>query len=70
MLVVAMFYLSHPPAKTFDEPEIISPLSVESPILASGIPLTKTLLEPTLITAECGTQDGPDGIVCGATGFP
>jgi hypothetical protein len=56
-------YLSHPPAKTLEEPVIIAPLSVESPILASAIPPTKTLLEPTLITAECGTQAGPEGIV-------
>jgi hypothetical protein len=34
------------------------------------MPPTNTVDEPTLITAECGTQAGPDGIVCGATGLP
>ena len=48
----------------------MAPPSVESPTLAIGILATKTLLEPTLITAGCETQLRPEGIVCAAVGLP
>ena len=59
------------PANTLLEPLVIAPPSQESPIRAIALPLTKTVLDPALITAECGTQTGGDaefGIVCAAVG--
>jgi len=38
--------MDYPPAKTSWEPEDIEPLSIESPILAIGLPLTNTVDEP------------------------
>jgi hypothetical protein len=61
------------PANTLLEPPVIAPASQESPILAIGLPLTKTVPDPALITDECGTQTGGDaefGIVCAAAGSP
>ena len=57
-----MFSLQ-PPTNTFEEPEIITPASAESPILATGIPPIDTLLDPALITAEWGMHDPPAFIV-------
>jgi hypothetical protein len=60
------------PANTVVEPPVIAPASQESPIRASALLLTKTVLDPALITApECETQTGgeaPFGIVCAAVG--
>jgi hypothetical protein len=60
------------PANTVVEPPVIAPASQESPIRAIDLLLTKTVLEPALITApECETQtggDAPFGIVCAAVG--
>jgi hypothetical protein len=59
------------PANTFVEPPVIAPASQASVFLAIDLPLTKTVLDPAVILAECGTQTGGDaefGIVCAAVG--
>ena len=48
----------------------MAPKSVESPRLATGIPLTNTVLEPLFTFALCPTQNLPIFIVWGATGSP
>jgi hypothetical protein len=55
-----MFYLSHPPAKTFDEPAAteVHPDN-PSPTLPAPFPLTLTVLEPDAIGAACGGQGEP-----------
>ena len=61
------------PANTLSDPVLMFPPSQESPIRAIGLPLTKTVLDPALITDEWGTQtggDAPFGIVCAAAGSP
>ena len=60
MLVVAMFYLSHPPAKTFDEPAAtdVHPDN-PSPTLPAPFPLTKTEPEPDAIGAAWAGHGEP-----------
>jgi hypothetical protein len=60
MFVVAMFYLSHPPAKTLEEPAAtdVHPDN-PSPTLPAPFPLTLTVLEPDAIGAECAGQGEP-----------
>ena len=64
-----LLYL-YQPANTLDEPELIAPASAESPFLAIAIPSANTEPDPALITAVCGTQEFPAGIVCTVIGSP
>jgi hypothetical protein len=57
-------------AKTLGDPDVMLPLSVLSPTRATGILFTNTLPEPTFITALCGTQELPDGMVWAEVGSP
>jgi hypothetical protein len=54
--------IDYPPAKTSGEPEDIEPLSIESPILAIGLPLTNTVDEPLEIFTVWGTHALPTNI--------
>ena len=42
------------PAKTLSDPVDIAPLSMASPTLAMGLPLTNTVDEPPVIFTVCG----------------
>jgi hypothetical protein len=60
MFTVAIFYLSHPPAKTLEEPAAtdVHP-DKESPTLPAPFPLTFTVEEPDAIGAACAGHGEP-----------
>jgi len=60
IFTVAIFYLSHPPAKTLGDPSAtdVQPL-IPSPTLPQPFPFTNTVEEPAAIGAACEGHGTP-----------